>query len=342
MKRFLRVAPRSSKGFTLVELLVVIAIIGVLIGLLLPAIQAAREAGRRAACQNNQHNLSIAMQGYDGAYRSLPGYRNNIPPKTPVANQAPTPVSWVVMLFPFMELKDRYDFWTEHAYDPPTAFDAKYANLTAGLVPVLICPSASGIQNNLHYGVNTGQNSRDPKAGQPFISNRSEEGVCLDQYVNPQSPSNKPVRVSLDYISSHDGTSTTLLIAENNNNPLKIAQATTFKSFWSNAGLTDSSSDADLGLAAENLGINWKGPTPLAANGYTTRDKLSSFHSGGMVVASFCDARQAVLRPDIDPIVYARLLMPYDRGGFATATRAQPPQNQYPTPLDPLNSSDFE
>ena len=54
----------ARRGFTLVELLVVIAIIGILIGLLLPAIQMARESARRANCQSNMRNVSMAIHGY--------------------------------------------------------------------------------------------------------------------------------------------------------------------------------------------------------------------------------------------------------------------------------------
>ncbi len=61
-----------QRGFTLVELLVVIAIIGILVGLLLPAVQAAREAARRAHCQNNLHQIGIAIHNYEAAYRMLP------------------------------------------------------------------------------------------------------------------------------------------------------------------------------------------------------------------------------------------------------------------------------
>lgn len=49
------------RGFTLVELLVVITIMGILMSLLLPAVQQARSAGRKAACENNLHQLGIAF-----------------------------------------------------------------------------------------------------------------------------------------------------------------------------------------------------------------------------------------------------------------------------------------
>ncbi len=55
---------RHRIGFTLIETLVAVGIIGILIGLLLPAVQAAREAARRAQCQNNLHQLGIAINAY--------------------------------------------------------------------------------------------------------------------------------------------------------------------------------------------------------------------------------------------------------------------------------------
>jgi prepilin-type N-terminal cleavage/methylation domain-containing protein/prepilin-type processing-associated H-X9-DG protein len=88
MPRFYHV--RKWKAFTLVELLVVIAIIAILIGLLLPAIQKVREASLRASCQNNLHQIGIAVLNYESVKHSLPGQ------------------SWPQTILPFMEQNNSF------------------------------------------------------------------------------------------------------------------------------------------------------------------------------------------------------------------------------------------
>jgi len=86
-------------GFTLIELLVVIAIIAILIGLLVPAVQKVREAANVAKCQNNLHQLVLAVHNYHNDRGTMPPYFGAYP-----AGSKTSPYGgWFAHMLPYVE-----------------------------------------------------------------------------------------------------------------------------------------------------------------------------------------------------------------------------------------------
>ena len=56
----------SRQGFNLIELLVVMAVMAILAGLLLPALAKAKGQVRNVRCTNNQRQLLLAWNLYNG------------------------------------------------------------------------------------------------------------------------------------------------------------------------------------------------------------------------------------------------------------------------------------
>ncbi len=236
---------KTRKGFTLIELLVVISIIGMLAGMLLPAVNSAREAGRRTTCVNNQHNLVLAMQQYQGQKGRLPSFRQ---PQA-VSNDADMTGSyftanWIMLLFPYLEQAPLWDELTRGgeltrgSIIGPAAAVANAYNNDGGLVlPFLHCKSAGTQQTcGNSYVVNCGFNDGVSSLGvettndYSYPKNNTDGGNYVDLLLHEASvfnaiDKNKANGAFLDGLCDEnrgltegdftDGMSSTVLISEN-------------------------------------------------------------------------------------------------------------------------------
>ena len=107
--------PRRNRVRTRIfEVLIVITIVIVLIALLLPSMGKVSEPVMRMQSSNNLKHLAIGMQNYDEYNFHLPGA--NAPYLDPKDGSKKFPVSWRVLLLPYIENQKLYD---QYRFDEP-------------------------------------------------------------------------------------------------------------------------------------------------------------------------------------------------------------------------------
>jgi prepilin-type N-terminal cleavage/methylation domain-containing protein/prepilin-type processing-associated H-X9-DG protein len=122
------------RGFTLVELLVVVAIIAVLIALLLPAVQKAREAANRAQCQNNLHQVALALLNYESGARYLPPGENS---NNGSPNLYGYRAGYCIFILPYLEQERVYGLYNFNV----DWFDASNQAAVTTPITTFLCPS---------------------------------------------------------------------------------------------------------------------------------------------------------------------------------------------------------
>ncbi len=333
---------RKKSAFTLVELLVVITIIGMLVGLLMPAVQSAREAGRRAQCLNNQKQISLALLQYEGQKGAFPGYvdeyRGYLTGSTTVKQRK---ISWFVAILPYLDRNDLHELWKELTFpntnpDNPIPGDNTVANnpIPGVFMRIAICPNNTPPTPNdswLSYRVNVGRITPNSFANSDATTKANAlaipaEGVFTDQFQDNPPPLPNPeniVRIGLSSIVAHDGTSTTLMLAEHSASvpPLPVGGEQYQDGKWApliqNSTQVDSSniwSDTNPDNALI-LGFNWgkmNPANPNQAGSPPPNQKMFSNHPGGVVV-SFCGGHQSFMKTDMDRVIFMQLMCPWDR-----------------------------
>jgi prepilin-type N-terminal cleavage/methylation domain-containing protein/prepilin-type processing-associated H-X9-DG protein len=92
----------ARRGFTLIELLVVIAIIAILAAILFPVFARAREMARKASCQSNFKQLTLALRMYTVDYDE----KNVLMWISPFENKykdVPARAWWQFLVFPYVK-----------------------------------------------------------------------------------------------------------------------------------------------------------------------------------------------------------------------------------------------
>ena len=198
-----------DRGFTLIELLVVIAIIAILIALLLPAVQQAREAARRTQCRSRLKQLALAVHNYESTFQCFPPGQIRLQYPT-----SPRVRGWsmFVQLLPYLDQAPLHGEWD---FSDPLVNETE--ERTAIILPVLLCPSATLLENPYtknngsryaltSYGGNGGTQSHPPSA----IS-----GDGIFHGTGPAITMPPTVQFGLVKIRDvTDGTSSTLLLGE--------------------------------------------------------------------------------------------------------------------------------
>lgn len=306
------------RGTSRLEVLIVVLVAIAAVAIISPSCQRARGPTRRTQCLNRIKNLALAVQN-----EAVIGSSANSPDATLDSE------SYV----PYLE--DGQFGWPYallHSLDQG-ALQRHIVNggeLPETQISVLICPEdeidADGPQH-LSYVANAGYGrfTADPKTEAVSEVGTHTAKIDLDgdgKVTDEEIRINQATgvfwrqgdgipRMTLDRVSNGDGSTNTLLFAENHNagpwtstNTLDIAfvvsrDALEFEN--------KDASDGPLRLKSANLGAFGIRNMPRNLPG---RSPVPSSNHGGALSVAFCDGRARTIATDIDPLIYLRLMTP--------------------------------
>ena len=235
-------ASRSRRGFTLIELLVVISIIAVLASLIAPAVQSARRTARKVQCLNNMRQVGLAVIAFSSSNNGqLPPVVQDLPITNSLGQTGSMYIGWPVAILPTLDATAILKNIRNNAVYVPgstTRFLMGTAEQNAGL-EAFGCPDdvdSYKIAGGLSYVLNTGfwpNTQWDSSTGYndaAFIdwNLNTTYGVASSGLDEPFGYStgvfwpaaigmnfSTGVPSSLDFVSTGDGTTTTIMLTEN-------------------------------------------------------------------------------------------------------------------------------
>ena len=291
--------PRRS-AFTLIELLVVIAIIAILIGLLLPAVQKVREAAARLSCQNNMKQFGLALHNYESTNGKLPASRVTVGAVSKFR-------SWTPLALTYVEQDNVGRLW-----DMTKKWNVA-SNLTTSQTSfkLFACPSSPSARIAPTSGPVLGIGDYGSVNA---IRRRFYTANSIPNFPIPgTAPGDEALGVlvkDLDttILSTTDGTSNSIMIAENAGRPSLFQQG-------KDAGKSTADgwgwADPDCGFSIDGvvpgvLGANWVTGGKCVMN-CTNDSEFYSFHTGGINV-TFADGSVRFIRDSIAPATLAALV----------------------------------
>lgn len=334
-----RLAPKQKlrRGFTLIELLVVISIIAVLASLIAPAVQSARRAARKVQCLSNMRNVGLAMQNFASSNNgSLPALVSTQVVTNSSGQQGTMAVPWTILLLPALDNSALLKNIRNDALVTGTAPNTIASiNTNPGFenvaIEVFTCPdhvNAFKKPGGLSFVVNAGHMAPGTGPGAWGVSDLNHYPGIFDWTLPSGAGDAGDIAIgqatgviwkqgytsSLEYVSTGDGTSTTILVTENlqagkwydqttNALGFGIKMPATLTNAYANAGLAGS---GQLYITAPASPDDWFINRNLSAGQYAA-PRPSSQHAGGVNVI-MCDGAGKFLNESMDQGVFTRLM----------------------------------